>query len=123
MIEGLAGPEKPGIDNPALRYVGGAVFVLFLIGCVVGGVLAFTGRWRSWYPHLFITPYTPLVMPWLAGGFLIMSTAGGLHLLLDPIPLFLAIPLIAGGVLAMLIGGVYVVPPRRLLPRWIRELQ
>ncbi|MFI0369969.1 hypothetical protein ACH35V_19015 [Actinomadura sp. 1N219] len=119
----MAAPEKPGLDNPILAVVGMVVLVIFLIGCVVAGVLAFSGRWRSWYPIKLNTTTSPLVFPWMAGAMLLMLLAVGLHYLLDPIPLWLGGFLACCSGLLCLIGGIYIVPPRRLLPSWMRELE
>ncbi|TDB89632.1 hypothetical protein E1264_07545 [Actinomadura sp. KC216] len=119
----MAAFEKPGPDNPILVVVGMVALVIFLIGCVVAGFLAFSGRWRSWYPIKVNTTTSPLVFPWMAGAMLLMLLAVGLHYLLDPIPLWLGGFLACCSVFQCVIGGIYIVPPRRMLPSWIRELQ
>ncbi|GLZ07396.1 hypothetical protein Acsp03_48620 [Actinomadura sp. NBRC 104412] len=118
---GLTSPERPGIDNPVLAYIGLAALVVFLVGCVVAGVMAYTGRWRSWYPPKITQTCSPLSMPWAAGAFLLMLLAAGLDVVLDGLPMVLGFILVGCAVVLLLIGLVYVFPPRRLLPRWIRD--
>ncbi|RKS78952.1 hypothetical protein BZB76_0390 [Actinomadura pelletieri DSM 43383] len=115
--------EKPGPDDPLLAVVAMVALVIFLIGCVVAGFFAFSGRWRSWYPIKLNTTTSPLVFPWPAGAMLLMLLAVGLHYLLDPIPLWLGAFLVGCSGLLCVIGGIYLVPPRRLLPGWLRDLE
>ncbi|WP_395108959.1 hypothetical protein [Actinomadura sp. SCN-SB] len=118
---GLTSPERPGIDNPVFAYIALAAFVVFLVGCVVAGVMAYTGRWRSWYPNRTTQWYSPLAMPWGAGAFLLMLLAAGLDVVLDGLPMALGVILVGCAIVLNLIALVYVFAPRRLLPRWIRD--
>jgi len=111
-------------DDAGMRVLVVAVLVAVLAGSVVAGMLAFTGRWRSWYPGRFRVTFTPLAVPWFAVAGLLMGAMVGLNALLDPIPVGLALPGIALVIASLLVAGVYAIhPPRCMLPRWIRYLE
>ncbi|MFI0410726.1 hypothetical protein [Actinomadura sp. 3N508] len=102
------------------------IFVLLIVlaGLFVAGLMAFTGRWRSWYSDSWRANYKPLAAPWFAGALLLMAALVGLNFLLDPAP---APVLALGSLLAMagiIVTGIYAIhPPRRMLPRWIRAIE
>ncbi|WP_067792929.1 hypothetical protein [Actinomadura formosensis] len=111
-------------DDSGTRALIVAALLVFLAGAVVAGVLAYTGRWRSWYPGRFRVTFMPLAAPWFAAAALLMAGLVGLDFLLDPIPAGLALLGVALAIACLLVAGVYAIhPPRRMLPRWIRHLE
>ena len=108
-----------------MEYVGAAGLVAVLVVLFVLGVLAHLGRWRSWYdagmtasgPRL---PYGPLTRGWFAAGWLVMGLMVALDALLDPIPMALVLPLGAVGIGCFVTSIVFIYPPVRLLPGWMR---
>lgn len=100
-----------------------AVLVIILLGAVVGGLMAFTGRWRSWYPDRYRATFTPLAAPWFAGAALLMGALAGLNVLFDPMPRLVGVPGIALAMTWLVVAVVYAIhPPRAIRPRWIRYM-
>ncbi|MFI0349684.1 hypothetical protein [Actinomadura sp. 9N407] len=122
IVAGVARTSE-GLEASPFQLVVIALFVLVLIGTVVAGVLAFTGRWRSWYPDMFNLMYTPLSGSWFAAAFLFMLAPAGLDAVLGSIPPLLFIPFLGFAMVSILMSLLYTFPPRRVLPRWIQELQ
>ena len=124
LLSWAATAQESAPNDEGWRVVAFVGFIIFLVGVVVAGVLAYTGRWRSWYPGRFRITFMPLAAPWQAGAALLMLALVGLHELLDPIPgpVFIAGITLAIG--SLLVSGIYVIyPPRRMRPRWIRWLE
>lgn len=115
--------QQDPLDSTGGRVTLVIVALLVLAGIFVAGVLAFTGRWRSWYSGSWQANYKPLAAPWFAGALLLVAAVVGLDFLLDPAP---PLVLVLGVVLAMVgivLTAIYVIhPPRRMLPRWIRTI-
>jgi hypothetical protein len=116
--------QQRASDDTGMRVLAVAGLLVVLAGAVVAGVLAYTGRWQSWYPSRFRVTFMPLAVPWFAGAALLMGGLVGLDFVLDPIPVGLALPGIALVIAFLIVAAVYAVhPPRRMLPRWIRHLE
>ncbi|GAA1873176.1 HPP family protein [Actinomadura bangladeshensis] len=113
--------QQDPLDSTGGRVALVIVALLVLAGAFVAGVLAFTGRWRSWYSGSWQANYKPLAAPWFAGALLLVAAVVGLDFLLDPAP---PLAMALGVVLAMVgivLTAIYAIhPPRRMLPKWIR---
>jgi hypothetical protein len=102
--------------------LGPLVAVVFGLILVISGVLAYTGRYRSW---LMLKSFLP-GWPGLAGGYigLMVLLAVFVQPLIDtlPGPLLLVVAAVAFGSMLLGIIGMFWLP-RLLLPGWIREQQ
>ncbi|GAA1807295.1 hypothetical protein [Actinomadura chokoriensis] len=116
--------REDSLDFTGSRVALAVVALLALVGIFVGGVLAFTGRWRSWYSGGWQANYKPLAAPWFAGGFLLMAALVGLDALFDAAPLPLMVTGLVLVLVCVVLGVIYAIhPPRCLLPRWIRAVE
>ncbi|QKW33609.1 hypothetical protein HUT06_05835 [Actinomadura sp. NAK00032] len=101
-----------------------AAGLVVVAGIFAAGVLAFTGRWRSWYSGGWQQNHRPLAAPWFAGAVLLVAALLGLDALLDHAPLWVMAPGLVLVLAGVVTGTVYAVhPPRRMLPKWIRAME
>ncbi|TDB83734.1 hypothetical protein E1264_27310 [Actinomadura sp. KC216] len=126
-VAGVAGgvlSQDGASDDTGLRILALVFLGLVLAGATVGGGLAYSGRWRSWYPDRYKMKFMPLAVPWFTAAVFFMGVLVGLDALFDPIPIALGAAGLVLAMLCLLVAGVYAIyPPRRILPRWVRYLE
>jgi hypothetical protein len=122
----IAMASQQGSENTLFQYILAGGLVLVLVAFVVLGVLAYLGRWRSWYHTGIATSgprlrFGPLFRGWSAAAWLMLGLMAAVDAVLDPIPTALMLSLGAVSIVCGAVSIVFLHPPVRLLPGWMRE--
>lgn len=106
------------------RKVGLVIVLLAVVAVLFLGICAYQGRWRSWHGSSYFTwAYSPLAATWGAVAVLLLTFATILDWLIADAPNALLLALVVMALTCFVVAGVYVYPPRRMLPKWVRWLE